>query len=216
MEIILVSATPCKREEFINMPLNDCAVMFPNSYIYHENQRGLPSVYNEAIESNLNGDDIIIFAHHDVAIEDFRLYNKVIGSQFDIIGLAGTSQKPSLYDKPILWNKTPQRCFSGAVAHTKDDQIWMTAFGPFRRNCVIIDGLFIAVKLQKLIEAGIRFDERFDFHFYDLDFCYQCHEAGLSIGTEPIWVVHSGLGDSFRSESFERNQTLFIEKWRKR
>ncbi len=56
----------------------------------------------------------------------------------------------------------------------------------------MLDGLFLAVSMQTLISAkDLRFDEQFDFHFYDLDFCRSAGKKEVSMGTWPISVTHA-------------------------
>jgi hypothetical protein len=58
----------------------------------------------------------------------------------------------------------------------------------------------------------VRFDEQFDFHFYDLDFCLTAREAGLTIGTEAVWVIHEGLGE-WDVPEWHANEERFMKKW---
>jgi hypothetical protein len=224
VDIVLVSATPGTETEFINnTPLGYTMIREELDWYEVEiicgNKDGLPKVYNRIIKKCIEDpfrsqrNTMLVFLHDDLSIQDTSWKDKLESSDFDIIGLAGTQAIPQR--SPILWNNTPSQYWSGAVAHTDGKDIWMTTYGNFRKQCAIVDGCFIAVKLQKIIEAGIRFDERFDFHFYDIDFCLQCREAGLSIGTEPIWCVHSGLG-IWDTPEWHRNEKLFLEKWRQK
>ena len=52
-------------------------------------------------------------------------------------------------------------------------------YGPSMQEVDFLDGLMLACKSRVLHEKGIRFDERFDFHFYDLDFCRQAEARGM-------------------------------------
>ncbi|MEJ0071989.1 MAG: hypothetical protein WDO24_28350 [Pseudomonadota bacterium] len=45
-----------------------------------------------------------------------------------------------------------------------------------------------------LLARGLRFDENFDFDFYDMDFCRQAETKGLRMGTAPISVQHASFG----------------------
>jgi hypothetical protein len=196
---------------------------FIRACVCAKNKLGLPEIYNRAIDVYAEGleldpEKILVFIHHDVQVDDINLPAKLMQSKFDIIGLAGAVR---LYrQSPILWhhipasaNDTPKQNWSGAVAHRgQNGDVWQTPFGIFGKSCEVIDGLFIAVKLKRLIETGVRFDEQFDFHFYDLDFCLSARKAGLSIGTEPIWVIHEGLGE-WDVPSWHENEERFVKKW---
>jgi hypothetical protein len=68
------------------------------------------------------------------------------------------------------------------------------------------------VNVEKTVEARVSFDNKFDFHFYDLDFCLSCTKNSLRIGTWPIWVVHYGKG-AYGSPEWEEEATVFRQKW---
>lgn len=175
------------------------------------NRLGLGIVYNRALklyESVPNA--ILVFVHDDVTIEDANILRKLEESEYDVIGLAGATELDMT--PPVLWHKNHPPQKSGAVAHTDGRDIWMASYGTFRKSCAVLDGLFLAVRLEAVVKAGIRFDEQFDFHFYDLDFTLQCSKAGLKVGTEPIWVVHAGLGE-FNNDGWMANQSRFLAKW---
>ena len=59
----------------------------------------------------------------------------------------------------------------------------------------------------------MRFDERFDFHFYDLDFCRTARQAGLSIGTWPIAMTHQSKG-AFGSDGWIDGLARYRAKWK--
>jgi len=46
---------------------------------------------------------------------------------------------------------------------------------------------------------NLGFDERFGFHFYDLDLCRQAEQRGIRTGTWPISVVHESGGNFGRA-----------------
>jgi GT2 family glycosyltransferase len=63
-----------------------------------------------------------------------------------------------------------------------------------------------------LQEHNVRFDPRFDFHFYDLDFCRTARQKGLRLGTWPICVTHQGKG-AFGTPEWRRNHQAYLTKW---
>jgi hypothetical protein len=65
--------------------------------------------------------------------------------------------------------------------------------------------------VKDLIEKDLYFDERFDFHFYDLAFCMKANEKQVACGVLPIRVVHSGLGDSMLTKEWEEANNKFKE-----
>ena len=64
-----------------------------------------------------------------------------------------------------------------------------------------------------LHKKGVRFDPRFQFHFYDLDFCRSAQAARLRLGTWPIALSHASHGTSIQSKAWERSRALYFQKW---
>lgn len=193
-----------------------------NVVSFLNNKKGLSSVYNQAIvqidKQILEQDDaIIIFVHDDVSIQDSMFCNKLARAlqSYDIIGLAGGSLKKNWgHDDYPLWHLMTDR-HSGIVAHPteSDGALTSVCFGPTPRDVDVVDGLFIATKLSVLRTHNLTWDERFNFHFYDLAFCMRANSKGCNIGTWPIWVVHQGLGDSFQSDEWRNNRDKFIKAY---
>lgn len=222
-DILIVCATPLDKDTFWDTaPLAEYLrrISLGHSnidyWITYENEHGLSRVYNRFI-TGLYADKIIIFVHDDVCIEDISLYEKINKAilEYDVIGLAGST--PNKLSSPALWNVMGKRhTWSGAVAHKyPNNDILMTTFGPTPRRCLLVDGLFIAINTEKVLKTSIKFDEQFFFHFYDLDFSLAANKGNLKIGTWPIWVVHSGLGDSFHTPEWKEQEQKFTAKWLK-
>jgi GT2 family glycosyltransferase len=76
----------------------------------------------------------------------------------------------------------------------------------------LLDGVLLAARASALLDAGVCFDQRFDFHHYDLDFSRQANAAGLRVGTWPIAVTHAS-GGAFGSAAWNRSLALYREKW---
>ena len=75
-----------------------------------------------------------------------------------------------------------------------------------------MDGLFLAADSEVLNRAGVRFDEQFAFHFYDMDFCRQVEQKGLRMGTWPIAVVHES-GGNFSSPGWREGYARYLQKY---
>jgi ubiquinone/menaquinone biosynthesis C-methylase UbiE len=187
--------------------------------LFAANTQGLATVYNTAIAESAAEREILLFVHDDVHLCDFHWADRLregLGA-FDIVGLAGNRRRvPGQPGWGMLNEKLSadeRRNFSGIVAHGHGfpaDSI--DVFGVPGQRVVLLDGLFLAVRSQTLQSKSLRFDERFDFHFYDLDFCRQAERAGLSMGTWPIAVVHESKG-GYVSESWQRGYQRYMEKW---
>lgn len=183
---------------------NQCSILF-------ENKDGLPKVYNKFINDSYVG-KYVIFIHDDVLVEDLFWEEKlnIAFEKYDMVGLAGT--KKADLSRPPAWHLMSDRQeHCGEVAHSHEKQVWTTCFGPTDSRVLIMDGLFIAVNVSKLVNSGVRFDERFDFHHYDLTLCLRANKNKLKLGVTPIRVVHFGLGDSMNTPEWQKSSELFKE-----
>ena len=180
------------------------------------NAEGLSTVYNRVLNDPIHAHSILVFVHDDLSIQDSSFFSKIRAAHetYNIVGLAG-GDGAHLPDKnvPPLWHVL-SRNKSGIVAHTTeaDGAITSVCFGPTPRPVQIIDGLFMSLDVENC--KGITFDEDFDFHLYDLALCARANRLGLSIGTWPIWVIHDGLGNTFRTESWRNNALKYNQKYR--
>jgi GT2 family glycosyltransferase len=87
-------------------------------------------------------------------------------------------------------------------------------FGEPQREVQLLDGVLLAARGDRLAQRGVMFDERFTFHFYDLDFCRQARLAGLRLGTCVLSLVHESGGQAIGSPSWQAAYEKYIEKWR--
>lgn len=244
-ELRLVSATRKSRHDFWNTTLlgaslqlfrtellPELVIQFDNGGAGERKAEGLPSFYNRVIDAtppNVN----LVFVHDDVFIHDVFLIERLREAfrQFDIVGLAGSRStdlsEPSWaleFDRDTLmalgWQKHGQ--FAGAVSHQLQPSVdgaipvpELGIYGPITAGCTLMDGLFLAVRTNAIKAKGVKFDPRFDFHHYDIDFCRQALEAGLPLGTWPILVTH-GSGGAFATEKFRASSREYLAKWNAR
>jgi len=183
--------------------------------------QGLPTLYNLAIE-DAGRDEVLLLIHDDVYIHDWFIRERLNEAlnRWDIVGLAG-SVNPDLgepswglaFDQSlnsIGWQEGLQR--SGAVNHFDYGHPNLSVYGPAPLQCKLMDGLFLAFDGGRLRQTSIRFDEMFDFHFYDLDFCRTASAGGMTLGTWPIAVTHNSRG-GFGTEAFKRSARRYLDKW---
>jgi hypothetical protein len=192
-----------------------------------ENKQSICKVYNEAIEFSKNNPAILVFVHDDVMILD-PFWNKILRNslqKFDIIGLAGSTRR---HPKQTCWCKKnifleefeDEKYLSGIVSHgTKfpPNPEGIRKYGEIGKECKLMDGLFLAIDSRKLIDKNLRFDERFDFHFYDLDFCRQAEILNLTMGTAPISVIHGSVGNLSTSkhvDNYMNMSDIYLNKWK--
>ncbi len=183
---------------------------------------GLGEIYNRFIDQTYR-DDILVFVHDDVAIDDYFIRHRLNDAlrSFDVVGVAGNvdadENDVSWYFQPSSDNsggleKIADDKLSGAVAHSQQNQCSVTYYGKLPASCQRLDGCFIAVNTEKLLSTGVKFDEQFRFHFYDLDFSRACYNAGLKLGTWPIAIIHHS-GGAFGSPAWQAACADYIKKW---
>jgi len=179
-----------------------CTILF-------ENKEGLSKVYNKFLTSE-NKIKRIIFVHDDVFIEDLFWEEKlnIAFEKYDIVGLAG-SKKCDLSRTPAWHLMSDKQDYVGEVGHSFEGKVWTTVFGASDSRALVMDGLFLAVNVEKLLKVNLKFDERFDFHHYDITFCLNANRNKLKMGVTPIRVVHFGLGDSMNSDEWQQSSLTF-------
>jgi hypothetical protein len=187
------------------------------AHIAFANERGLPEVFNPRIAAT-DSADILVFTHDDVWIDDFYVADRVIGGlqEFDVIGVAGNRrrvpQQPGwpFVDCTFAWDDKAN--LSGRVAHATSAFGSIAWYGDVPTACELLDGVFLAAKKQVLTTLGVLFDTRFDFHFYDLDFCRTARQRGLRLGTWPICLTHQSVG-SFDTRPWNAAYRAYLDKW---
>lgn len=224
--VLIVSATKEKNtkntllsQSLTTMSQNSS--VFKNQYKinYHTNNtQALPRVYNQYITAKiLKQHDIVLFVHDDVYIDDLGCFDKLRTSIFeygnDIVGLAGSTR--ATIKEPTLWHQMSDRRYhSGAVAHInrKTDMLQTTSFGPYPKRCLLLDGLFVAINLEKILNTKWKFNENFEFHHYDLSSCLDANKLKLKMSTCNVHVVHGspGLADYY-DKSFQQSQKKFLQ-----
>ncbi len=186
---------------------------------FENNTKSLAEVYNYILRVyGVGYIDYLIFCHDDVTIQYPDKLIEVLeegGKHYDVMGLAGA--KSIEIKRPTLWHLMSKRQdWRGSVSHlVNENQHMVTSFGPMPDRCLVIDGLFIAVKTNALTDY-IRFDETNEgkWHLYDMDFCLTCNKHQKRIGVIDFPVIHSSPGlMNAQDESFISSQEWFIRKW---
>jgi GT2 family glycosyltransferase len=184
--------------------------------IAFRNKQGLPHIYNARIESGVH--DILVFIHDDVWIDDYWFADRLLEAlgRFDVVGAAGCERRvpfqPSWGPPPDSVMASGAPTLSGAVAHGQTPFGAVAMFGAAPAACELLDGLMLVARKSVLQAKGVRFDPRFDFHFYDLDFCRSAHQAGLRLGTWPLCLTHRS-GGAFGTPAWRAKSREYFEKW---
>jgi GT2 family glycosyltransferase len=223
MKIEIISATRLSEADFRGKSALGVSLgRFPNdgrlsARISVNNRRGLPEIYNEHLRE-AGEEDVVAFVHDDVWIDDFFFPERILEGleKYDIIGVAGNRRRVprqpawSFIDSQYTWDK-PEN-LSGAVAHGKGPFGAVSRFGDAPAACELLDGVFLAARRSTLIDNDCLFDPRFDFNFYDMDFCRNARQKSLTLGTWPICLTHQSAG-AFGSESWLKGWPVYMEKW---
>lgn len=181
------------------------------------NARGLPQVYNDIMDQ-CDNDSIIVFMHDDVWIEDYYMLQRVVDGlqHFDVIGLVGNRRRVQdqaawcFLNADLQWDDYGH--LSGAIGHGANPGGEVHYYGEAGVACELLDGVFLAARKSTLVDNAVSFDPRFDFHFYDLDFCRTARLRGLTLGTWRICVTHQGAG-IFGTPDWRRSYAAYLEKW---
>jgi hypothetical protein len=190
--------------------------------VYPENSTSLGEIYNKEIENCRYDPKILLFVHDDVMLLDYFWNFRILEGlkKYDVVGVAGNKRRipyqpswghSSFDGKSLVWDTDEN--LSGLVAH---DNVWppkiMTNYGELDQRVVQLDGVLLAAKSQTLIDKNVRFDSKFKFHFYDLDFSRTCEEKGLTLGTIMLAICHAGKGNMSAPEYIEMYKQ-YNEKW---
>lgn len=219
--IEIVSATRKTANEAQKTPLGQSISRLQTAFnlelaLYAENSAGLPEVYNNEIG---DGDDnaILVFVHDDVWIEDayldYTLENAL--RVFDVVGIAGSRRRLPRQETWCLSSVDPMvfdtQYLSGRIGHGAGPTGGVVRFGPVGVECQLLDGVLLAARRGTLRRAGVRFDERFTFHHYDIDFCRTATKAGLKLGTWTIPITHESVGSL--DDRWRAAREVYLAKW---
>jgi len=197
---------------------NICNICFEQ---HNDGKKGLSQFYNECIEKYKEQPKIntLIFCHDDVQIINNDVFSQVEQGlkTYDVLGVAGCVN-PKIIERNLWhWMAGDKKNFRGIAGHPIDeasDSFYVTSFGPTPSRVAIIDGVFMAINLQKIIDSNIKFDEDFKFHHYDIDFSLQCNKSSLKIGVWPILINHKSPGLKDFNSSWNVSNDNFIKKWK--
>ena len=178
--------------------------------LFANNKEGLPAIYNIAIEESKSDPAILIFIHDDVFLSDYYWAEHLLDAltHFDLVGLAGNRRRvPRQASWMYLDDQFTRDNYdnlSGVLGHGDPfpNLKQLSVYGEPGLEVKLLDGVMMAVRSETLIEKNLRFDSRFKFHFYDMDFCRQAEAKGVRMGTWAISLVHASAG------------MLGVEPWR--
>ena len=217
----LVSATRLEEAAFWSDTLLGRSLRQPQhrqlvARIWFANRDPLAIPYNAAIEAAAAG-AVLVFCHDDVDLgpEPLAPQLQAALARFDLVGVAGNQRhqrgqvgwwldvRSGGFDFPFL---------SGALRHGTPKSHHLDIYGPAPMPVQLLDGVFLATRADTLRRSGVRFDPRFDFHYYDLDLCRSARRAGLSLGTWPLPLLHASGGEPWGA-AWNELQRAYLRKW---
>ena len=179
------------------------------------NSLGLPQIYNERILAAPH-DSVVVMIHDDVWIDDYHLRIRLAEAlaRYQIVGVAGNHVRlPGQAGWSFVRSADDRSGFSGAIAIGEGPFGRVQYFGAAPRECELLDGVFLAARRSVLAENGVLFDTRFDFHFYDVDFCRTARRQGLLLGTWPICLTHQKQVGEYGGKAWNSAYEAYIHKW---
>jgi hypothetical protein len=187
--------------------------------LFPSNSTGLSTLYNRALRDAASDPAILIFVHDDVYLFDFFWPNHIHEGlrSFDVVGLAGNKRRvagqPAWRFLDDRLTKDDKENLSGIVAHGAHwPPDYVSYYGHPYQPVKLLDGLLLASASETLISKNITFDERFDFHFYDLDFCRQAELKNLRLGTCSVSALHASDGQ-FGTPKWRAGYVEYLKKW---
>jgi len=142
--------------------------------------------------------DAVVFSHDDVELassEPFAAFDRALALH-DVVGVAGSR----LLNGPgVTWAGQPH--LRGAVAYPPQagSGRWKATVYSLETGILggmqALDGLVFAARREAALKIGSDAATFDGFHFYDVDFAYRAHLAGLSVAvTTEIVAVHASEG----------------------
>lgn len=158
----------------------------------------LPKFYNQTVQNHLNEDTWFVFCHQDFVLQEdlsSLLKQKDIQSIYGPIGVRlGVD---GLLGQITQTNNTSLGTYltEDAIVQTIDAQ------------CIIAHA--------SVFRQGLRFDERFQFHFYDADFCMAAYTLGFDVCATQIKCQHKSrtIRGDINSLQYKTSLAEFKEKW---
>ena len=227
MKTLFISCTKKTIKESVNLPicksLDKMNISKEDRWIMFDNKEGLSTQYNKGIEHAIvEGYDCIVLVHDDVFLRDTfweETIQKSFTDNYDVLGVAGAcslSVKNGLNNKKIAWHTCAKDAndLSGFALHPNKDNMYIqSSFGPTPKGVMTLDGLILILKVESFKNGKVRFDEDFDFDFYDFTFCIRCNQNNLRLSTIPLSVLHMSTGAGILNEKYDKLQEIFIEKY---
>jgi len=173
--------------------------------------RSLCEGYNRGL-ARASG-ELLVFCHDDIGLlrEDFVTRLRRHLARYDVVGIAGTDRLTG----PTWFWQGPPHTYMWTAAMPRNNACLISllgAAGPVIENAQALDGVFIAAR--RSVFSTLEFDAAtFDgFHFYDLDFSYRAHRAGLNCAIALDLLLWHESGGSF-DQRWQHYADRFLAKF---
>ena len=180
----------------------------PHEFIVIRDAQSLAEAYTRALAAARH--EWVVFSHDDVEIApgSFEAFDHAF-ERCDIVGVAGSRK---VAGPAVMWAGHPH--LHGRVAYpAKGEAAWDLTVFSLESGLVdgmqALDGFLFAARREAARRIG--FDaQTFDgFHFYDLDFTYRAHRAGLRLAvTTEAAAIHASEG------RFEADWQRYAQRFR--
>lgn len=183
----------------------------------------LSEVYNKQLQDFDAAEfDYLVLMHADIFLDVDKLVDHIdqCAEKYDLMGLCGT-EVVKVSNSPLSWytasRQTPEKRWGYVVHGELDNQAsYFSNHSPeiLDHEVAAVDGLCLILS-KNLISAGIRFDTKFLFDFYDLDLCFQClmnykMKIGCLVQKD---LYHYSVGKSILKPDFLTHEKDFRDKW---
>jgi GT2 family glycosyltransferase len=141
--------------------------------------------------------ELIVCCHDDIGLlcDDFSERLRRHLAAHDLVGVAGSD----LLKGPAWHWAGPPHTASWISLLRPDSSIvagLLGATAPVLRGAQALDGVFLAGRRHTIEQVGFDADTFDGFHFYDLDFSYRAHRAGLDCAVAlDLLLWHQSGGD---------------------
>ena len=166
--------------------------------VHNLKNEGLPTIFNRIIREHSTEDTWFVFCHQDFILKE------------DLITRLKELDVDTIYG-PIGARRGDNR-FYGQIVQTDNSLL-----GCFLDEPTLVETLdeMCIIAHSSAFKEGLKFDERFKFHFYGADLCMNAYVSGFDVRALQLNCQHKSktIGGDKTSERYLESLSLFREKW---
>jgi len=208
---VIVCSVDVAREEAMRANIGRALAGRDHELVVIHDARSLCEGYQRGLDASRF--PWVVFAHDDVELvgdDAFDALERAL-ERHDVVGLAGSRV---VNGPAVTWAGHPH--IHGCVTYpeTSNSALEVAAFSleaGILGGMQALDGLFIAANRDAARRVGFDAATFDGFHFYDLDFTYRAHRAGLRLAvTTEIAAIHASAGQF--DSAWNRYAARFLQK----